>query len=118
MSVRPHHDGSGDHPARARCAFWTGGRAFRIDVRPLTPPVPGEVRVRVDSCGVCLTDVHTVEGLLESPLPPPRLLGHEYGGVVDAVGEGVDSLAPGTPVACAGREGYADYSTLAAGRVF
>lgn len=100
-----------------RAAIWHGGDEFVVERRPLVPPPPGEVRVRVDSCGVCMTEVHGVEGLLVTA-PPPRLMGHEYGGVVDAVGAGVVGFAPGTAVACAGREGYAEYGTLPAERVY
>ena len=54
-------------------------------------PGPGQLRLRVTACGVCRTDLHTVEG----ELVPPRLPvvpGHQIVGVVDEVGEGV---APG-----------------------
>jgi L-iditol 2-dehydrogenase len=66
-----------------------------------------------------MTEVHGVDGLLVTA-PPPRLMGHEYGGVIDALGPGVaeqTGLSLGTPVACAGREGYAEYGILPAGRV-
>lgn len=54
---------------------------------PLPFPGPGEVRVRVKACGVCHTDLHTVEGDL--PLPKlPVVPGHQIVGVVDARGPG------------------------------
>jgi L-iditol 2-dehydrogenase len=102
-----------------RSAMWLGGRTFRIEEQPLPIPATGEVRVRIDSCGVCLTEVHSVDGLLAAP-PPPRLMGHEYGGVIDAVGPDVAGragLEVGTPVACDGRQGYASYGILPADRV-
>ena len=99
-----------------RAAIWHGGRRFEIETRPLPPLAPSEVRVRVDSCGVCLTEVHGVDDLL--PMAAPlRLLGHEYGGVVTAVGSGVTGVEPGKVVACEGREGYAEYCTLPAERI-
>jgi len=104
-------------PNTMRAAIWKGDLRFKVESRPLPPPAPGEVRVRVDSCGVCLTEVHAAGDLLPAA-PPPRLIGHEYGGVVSVVGPGVTGLAPGTPVACAGREGYAEYSTLPAERLY
>jgi propanol-preferring alcohol dehydrogenase len=64
---------------------------------PLPEPGPGEVRLRVRACGVCRTDLHTVEGdipLLKLPVVP----GHQVVGVVDKVGEGVESPAPGERV--------------------
>lgn len=58
---------------------------------------PGQVRLRVLACGVCHTDLHTVEGDL--PLPKlPLVPGHQVVGVVDAVGKGVEGLRPGDPV--------------------
>jgi S-(hydroxymethyl)mycothiol dehydrogenase len=56
-------------------------------------PGPGEVTVRVQACGVCHTDLHYREGGIGNDFP--YLLGHEAAGVVDAVGDGVTSVAPG-----------------------
>src|ERR1700693_6267570 len=56
-------------------------------------PGPGEARVRVQACGVCHTDLHYREGGIGEDFP--YLLGHEAGGVVDAVGPGVTAVAPG-----------------------
>jgi L-iditol 2-dehydrogenase len=117
--THPHPTDGDGTPPTARSAIWLGGRAFRLDESPLPVPGEGEVRVRIDSCGVCLTEVHGVDGLLTSA-PPPRLMGHEYGGVIDALGPGVaeqTGLTAGTPVACDGRQGYADFGILPADRV-
>jgi alcohol dehydrogenase, propanol-preferring len=55
---------------------------------PIPTPGAGEIRVRVRCCGLCHTDLHTVEGDL--PLPKiPVIPGHQIVGTVDAVGEGV-----------------------------
>ena len=56
-------------------------------------PGPGEVTVRVQACGVCHTDLHYREGGIGDDFP--YLLGHEAAGVVDAIGDGVTSVAPG-----------------------
>ncbi|RME84711.1 MAG: zinc-binding alcohol dehydrogenase family protein [Caldilineae bacterium] len=72
-----------------------------IENRPLQPadlPIPtlgpGQVRLRVKACGVCHTDLHTVEGDL--PLPRlPVVPGHQVVGEVDALGEGVTEFEPG-----------------------
>ena len=54
---------------------------------PTPTPGPGEIRVQVRCCGLCHTDLHTVEGDL--PLPKvPVIPGHQIIGIVDAVGEG------------------------------
>ncbi|MGH2460226.1 MAG: zinc-dependent alcohol dehydrogenase [Chloroflexota bacterium] len=78
---------------------------------------PGQVRVRVRSCGVCLTDVHRIEGYFGPP-DPPRILGHEYGGQIEAVGNGVDGLEAGMTVACWGAQGFAEYSVVPADRAY
>jgi len=56
-------------------------------------PGPGEAVVQVQACGVCHTDLHYREGGINDEFP--FLLGHEAAGVVEAVGEGVENVAPG-----------------------
>ena len=56
-------------------------------------PGPGEALVRVQACGVCHTDLHYREGGINDEFP--FLLGHEAAGVVEAVGPGVSTPAPG-----------------------
>ncbi|HET8582947.1 MAG TPA: S-(hydroxymethyl)mycothiol dehydrogenase [Jatrophihabitans sp.] len=56
-------------------------------------PGPGEALVQVRACGVCHTDLHYREGGINDEFP--FLLGHEAAGVVEAVGDGVTSVAPG-----------------------
>ncbi|MEX2194773.1 MAG: alcohol dehydrogenase catalytic domain-containing protein [Thermoleophilaceae bacterium] len=63
----------------------------------LQEPGPGEVLVRLEACGVCHTDLYTASGADPSGYAP-TVLGHEGAGVVEAVGEGVASLAPGDHV--------------------
>ncbi len=64
---------------------------------PEPEPGPGEVKIRVQACGLCHTDLHTVEGDL--PLPRlPLVPGHQVVGVVESVGEGVETIAPGARV--------------------
>lgn len=100
-----------------RCAVWVGGNEFRVEERPSPEPGPGEVRVRVHACGVCMTDVHTAEGLLEKR-EPPFVFGHEWGGTVDAVGPEVIGIEVGARVAGAGQGGFAEHVVRAADRVF
>ena len=67
---------------------------------PLPEPGPGEVRIRVSTCGVCHTDLHIAEGDL--PLSKsPLILGHQIVGRVDALGPGTGRFAPGTRVGVA-----------------
>lgn len=56
-------------------------------------PGPGEVIVAPQACGVCHTDLHYRQGNITDDFP--FLLGHEAAGLVEAVGEGVDNVAPG-----------------------
>jgi S-(hydroxymethyl)mycothiol dehydrogenase len=56
-------------------------------------PGPGEVRVTVQACGVCHTDLHYREGAVNDEFP--FLLGHEAAGVVESVGPDVTDVAPG-----------------------
>src|SRR6187397_3328471 len=66
-----------------------------VEVREIVvpDPGPGEARVTVQACGVCHTDLHYREGAINDDFP--FLLGHEAAGVVESVGDGVTSVAPG-----------------------
>ncbi len=64
--------------------------------RPLQDPGPGQVRIRVEACGVCHSDASTVEGLF--PIQYPRVPGHEAVGRIDAVGAGVEGWQIGQRV--------------------
>jgi D-arabinose 1-dehydrogenase-like Zn-dependent alcohol dehydrogenase len=65
--------------------------------RELPQPGRGEVRVKVQACGVCHSDTVAKEGLFPS-IPYPIVPGHEVAGIVDAVGEGVVGWSVGTRV--------------------
>ncbi|MEU8380909.1 alcohol dehydrogenase catalytic domain-containing protein [Streptosporangium sp. NPDC048865] len=75
----------------------TGSRKFELVVRELRRPPAGQVRIRVESCGVCHTDVLAAEGLRADP-GRPVVPGHEIVGVVDAVGDGVTAWKVGERV--------------------
>jgi propanol-preferring alcohol dehydrogenase len=64
---------------------------------PTPEPGPGEVRLRVRACAVCRTDLHVVDGELDSP-KLPLVPGHQVVGVVEALGPGVERFAPGDRV--------------------
>jgi len=80
---------------------WVLERQAKIENRPLSlreVPAPvlgrGEIKIRVQACGVCRTDIHIAEGdlpLKKSPLIP----GHEIVGVVDGIGDGVTGFRVG-----------------------
>ncbi|MGW0087204.1 alcohol dehydrogenase [Streptomyces sp. NPDC003393] len=75
----------------------TGVHNLRPVERELVEPAPGHVRLRVQACGVCHTDVLAVEGLRPDP-SQPIVPGHEIVGVIDAVGAGVTAWQPGDRV--------------------
>lgn len=68
-----------------------------LESRPLPKPGAGMVRVRVEACGVCRTDLHVVDGDL-SDVRLPIVPGHEIVGVVEARGSGVGDLGIGQRV--------------------
>lgn len=72
-------------------------------------PGPGEVRVRLEGCGVCASNLEPWAGLEWMTYPTdPGGLGHEGWGVVDAVGEGVADVAPGDRVATLAGRSFAE----------
>ncbi len=75
------------------------GAPLRTSSRPILEPGVGEVRVRVQACGVCGSDVFLQKGGFGQAVPLPIIPGHEAAGVVDALGEGVQSVALGDQVA-------------------
>jgi alcohol dehydrogenase, propanol-preferring len=61
---------------------------LRIVERPVPEPGPGQVRIRVEACGICHTDAATVTGIYPG-LKLPRVPGHEVVGRIEALGSGV-----------------------------
>ncbi len=76
------------------------GQALRHEQRDIPSPGPGQVRVRVEACAVCRTDLHVVDGELPDQ-KTPVIPGHEIVGLVEAAGEGVAGIAPGARVGIA-----------------
>jgi alcohol dehydrogenase, propanol-preferring len=75
----------------------TGSRNFTLVEREAAEPLPGQVRLRVEACGVCHTDAFSVEGMRPDPASP-IVPGHEIVGVIDAVGAGVTAWHAGDRV--------------------
>jgi S-(hydroxymethyl)mycothiol dehydrogenase len=69
------------------------GEPVSVETVLVPDPGPGEAVVKVQTCGVCHTDLHYREGGINDDFP--FLLGHEAAGVVESVGEGVTNVAPG-----------------------
>jgi Zn-dependent alcohol dehydrogenases len=68
--------------------FYGPGRPLVIEDVPRPRPGPGEVVVKVKAAGVCHTELHFLEGVLNLGVVPVTL-GHEIAGVVEEVGPGV-----------------------------
>jgi len=71
-----------------------GNLSLSEAVKP--PPRPDELLVRIEACGICGTDRHLFQG--EFPCRPPVTLGHEFAGIVEAVGSEVRDFTPGMRV--------------------
>ena len=82
------------------------GRLELVDL-PLREPGLGEVRVRIEACGVCHTDAMTIEGLL--PIAYPRVPGHELIGRIEAMGPGVKGWEVGQRVGVGFLAGHCGY---------
>lgn len=92
----------------------------QIDLREINfrEPAASEVRVRVEGCGVCASNLPLWEGKpwFDYPLEPGAP-GHEAWGRIDAIGAGVTTLAPGDRVALLSAHGFATYDFAPAAQV-
>jgi D-arabinose 1-dehydrogenase-like Zn-dependent alcohol dehydrogenase len=73
------------------------GADFQIVEREIPEPNAGQVRIRVQACGVCHSDALTKEGLWPG-IQYPRIPGHEVAGIIDQVGNGVSTWKKGQRV--------------------
>jgi len=73
------------------------GAPLHVTEVDLAEPAQGEVLVRLEACGVCHTDLYTASGADPSGYAP-TVLGHEGAGIVERLGPGVSSVAPGDRV--------------------
>jgi len=90
------------------------GADFEVVERDIPEPGAGQVRIRVQACGVCHSDVITKEGLFPG-ISYPRVPGHEVAGVIDEVGAGVKNWKKGERVGV-GWHGGQDGTCLACRR--
>ncbi len=72
-------------------------RTFRLVERPVVKPGAGQVRIRVEACGVCHSDAGTIEGQFPG-LSYPRVPGHEAIGRIEEIGPGVNTWKVGQRV--------------------
>ncbi|OIN01724.1 S-(hydroxymethyl)glutathione dehydrogenase/class III alcohol dehydrogenase [Idiomarina sp. MD25a] len=76
---------------------WGPGEPLKMEEIDVAPPKKGEVRVKIIATGVCHTDAYTLSGADPEGIFP-AVLGHEGGGIVESVGEGVTSVEVGDHV--------------------
>lgn len=93
-----------------RAAVLTGPGALAVIDVPRPEPAPGQVRIRLEGCGVCASNLTPWEGPEWMRFPTdPGGLGHEGWGRIDAVGEEVAGLEPGMRVAPLAGNSYAEF---------
>jgi L-iditol 2-dehydrogenase len=81
---------------RAFAKVGRGPGEARLEELPTPEPGPGEALLRVAACGVCGSDLHAYRGDRGYEwMSIPTVLGHEFAGTVEAVGDGVSRLEPG-----------------------
>lgn len=101
-----------------RAAILAGPGEMRIEQVALPQPGPGQVRVKLEGCGVCASNLTPWEGPEWMQFPgEPGGLGHEGWGVIDAVGAGVSGLSIGDRVAALSYRSYSEYDLAEADAV-
>jgi threonine dehydrogenase-like Zn-dependent dehydrogenase len=101
-----------------RAAVLTGAGKLKIEDVALPEPGPGQVRVRLEGCGVCASNLTPWAGPEWMQFPTePGALGHEGWGVVDAVGTSVSEVLLGDRVAFLSGKAYAEYDVAEASQV-
>eukprot|EP00890_Picochlorum_soloecismus_P005513 jgi/Picsp_1/5963/NSC_03318-R1_alcohol dehydrogenase class iii len=85
-------------PIKCKAAIaWGPNEPLEVTEVSVMPPKAGEVRIKIIATALCHTDAYTLDGLDPEGLFP-CILGHEAAGIVESVGEGVQSVAPGDHV--------------------
>jgi threonine dehydrogenase-like Zn-dependent dehydrogenase len=101
-----------------RAAVLIGAGKLKIERSPVPEPGPGEVRIRLEGCGVCASNLTPWEGPDWMQFPTePGALGHEGWGAVDAVGLAVSNVQSGDRVAFLSGKAYAEYDVAEASQV-
>jgi L-iditol 2-dehydrogenase len=80
-----------------KALVYQGPWQMTLEDVPAPSPQPGEVVINVKAVGICGSDIHGYTGSTGRRIPP-MIMGHEFGGVVEAVGEGVQTARPGDEV--------------------
>ena len=105
-------------PAMMRAAVLAAPGRIRVEEVERPEPGPGQVRVRLEGCGVCASNLTPWAGPEWMRFPTePGALGHEGWGTIDAIGEDVGHLAVGDRVATLSAKSYAEYDVAEADAV-
>lgn len=117
MSCNPKEDAIAleEGAVRGLSAVFAGAGRIRAQPVLVPPPEPGQLRVRLEGCGICASNLPAWEGRpwFDYPLPPGAP-GHEGWGRVDAVGAGTAGFAVGDRVALLSEHAYAQYDLVEA----
>src|SRR4051812_39554314 len=101
-----------------RAVVLAGAGRIQVKESELPQPGAGQVRVRLEGCGICASNLTPWAGPEWMQFPQePGSLGHEGWGVIDAIGEGVADLAVGDRVAALSYKSYAEYDVAEADAV-
>ncbi len=100
-----------------KAAYYEGAGRIRIGDSPAVPPGRGEVQIRVSHAGICGTDLHIFHGRMDHRVHPPRVIGHEMSGTVEAAGDGVEGFRPGDRVTVRPLDYCGDCPSCRAGHV-
>lgn len=112
--------GAGPHTAgrTMRAGILCGDGSARVDEVPVPAPGPGQVRLALEGCGLCGSDLPVWEGRPWFDYPRrPGAPGHETWGRVEALGPGVRDVAEGDRVAALSYQGYAEFDLADADRL-
>lgn len=102
----------------AKAAVITAPGTVSVKDIQIPAPTKGEVRIKLEGCGVCASNIPVYEGRYWFNYPQtPGNPGHEGWGVIDAVGEGVEGFEEGDRVACLSYNAYAEYDIAKADEV-
>src|SRR5260370_11242506 len=95
--------------AKMRCVqVSTPKGPFELVERDIPEPRAGAVRIKVQACGICHSDMYTKEGLFPG-IRYPRVPGHEIAGVIDSVGAGAPGWTAGQRVGVGWHGGHCGY---------
>ena len=118
MTAQPAGVHSQTAPATMRAAVIQGPQQISIEAITRPQPSPTQVRVRIEGCGVCASNLPLWEGRAWFDYPMKAgAPGHEAWGTIDAIGENVTDLTTGDRVALLSYNAYAEYDLAEAGAV-